>query len=152
MRIEVATNSDNDRRRGGRMDMGRDRSDRPEFTGDWRSGARPEASNMDERRGGYGRDRDSGFSRDRDRDSGFSRGGDKEERTFTREGMRDSGSNRDRDNRDAFRSNRDAPDDRPGGWREGERNNRDYDKGELFHNILLVQCCNIKFACRCMFK
>ncbi|KAB0800526.1 hypothetical protein PPYR_06266 [Photinus pyralis] len=60
IRIEVADNSDNDRKRGGRMDNNRDRSDRSEITsGDWRSRPRVDPPEMS-------RSRNSGFSRDRD--------------------------------------------------------------------------------------
>lgn len=62
IRIEIATNLDNDRRRGGRMDNNRDRSDRSETSGDWRSGPRIEPAEPERSRGG-------GFNRDRDRDS-----------------------------------------------------------------------------------
>lgn len=42
------------------MDIGRDRPDRPEVSmGDWRSGPRATESFDSERRGGFGRDRDS---------------------------------------------------------------------------------------------
>lgn len=52
--------SENDRKRGGRMDMGRDRPDRPEVSmGDWRSGPRVAESSESERRN---------FSRDSFRD------------------------------------------------------------------------------------
>lgn len=65
IRIEVASTSDNDRRRGGRMEMGRDRPERPEVSmGDWRSGPRSEAPESDRRGGGGG----SSFSRDSYRD------------------------------------------------------------------------------------
>ncbi|XP_018578124.1 eukaryotic translation initiation factor 4B [Anoplophora glabripennis] len=159
IRIEVSANTD-DRRRG-RMDMGRDRMDRGEFTGDWRSGPRVEASN-DDRRGGFnsGFNRDNmrgereerSFSRDNMRgereERSFSRDimrGDREERSFTRDNMRgsdrddrgyrdntrdrDGGFGRDRDNRDGFRRDRDGSDDKQGGWREGERFNKDQDRG-----------------------
>lgn len=50
IRIDVASN-ENDRKRGGRMDMGRDRPDRPEVSmGDWRSGPRAAESSESERR------------------------------------------------------------------------------------------------------
>lgn len=58
IRIEVATVSENERKRGGRMDMGRDR---PEVSmGDWRSGntRTDDRDNDRDRRGGFGRDRD----------------------------------------------------------------------------------------------
>nr|UOA02784.1 eukaryotic translation initiation factor 4B [Monochamus saltuarius] len=171
IRIEVSANTD-DRRRG-RMDMGRDRMDRGESTGDWRSGPRVEVSNGD-RRGGFNRDRDGGgfnrdnmrgereeksFSRDNMREreeKSFSRDnmrGEREERSFSRDNMRgsdrddkgfrdntrDGGFNRDRDNtrdggfnrdnRDGFRRDRDGLDDKQGAWREGERFNRDQDRG-----------------------
>ncbi|KAG5878269.1 hypothetical protein JTB14_025857 [Gonioctena quinquepunctata] len=149
MRIEVAS-MENDRRRGGRMDMGRDRGgDRMDSFGDWRSGPRVE-SNEGDRRGGGG-----GFNRDRERDGGSftrdnMRGGEREERSFNRDNMRDSSNRdhgrdfgrdrdhgrdfgRDRDgnrdgNRDGFRSARES-DDRPGAWRDGDRSNRDQDRG-----------------------
>ncbi|XP_066259409.1 eukaryotic translation initiation factor 4B-like [Euwallacea similis] len=117
IRIEVASNSDNDRRRGR---MG-DQISRTDTGGDWRSTNRPEL--VEERRGG-------GFNRDRD--AGGSGGG-----AFTREGMREptrdreyggfsrdreGGFNRDRDfgrDREGFNRNRDQ--DRPGAWRDGDR-------------------------------
>ncbi|KAJ8952714.1 hypothetical protein NQ318_021032 [Aromia moschata] len=127
IRIEVAANSESDRRRG-RMDMGRDRGDRSESFGDWRSGPRTETSDSD-RRGGFGRENNGGFSRDNMRggdreERTFSRdnmrGGDRDERSFNRDNMRerDSGFSRDRDNKDSFRRDRDGLDDRPGA---GER-------------------------------
>jgi hypothetical protein len=64
MRIEVAENSDNDRRgRGGRDrgEMNRDRPDGPDRTlGDWRSRPReePVPDPDSDRGGGFGRDRD----------------------------------------------------------------------------------------------
>ncbi|EEZ97233.1 eukaryotic translation initiation factor 4B [Tribolium castaneum] len=60
IRIDVATDYDNDKRRGGRMDMNRDRGGRSDMSsfGDWRSGPRQENSDMERR----------GFSRDRERD------------------------------------------------------------------------------------
>ncbi|CAG9858760.1 unnamed protein product [Phyllotreta striolata] len=132
MRIEVASNMDGDRRRGGRMDMNRDRPDRSDGFSDWRSGPRQTESNQDDRdrRGGGG-----GFNRDRDRDGGgsFTREGmrernNDENRSFTREGMRDRDYGRD-SNRDSFnrRENKEDRDDRPGAWREGERMNKDVD-------------------------
>lgn len=61
IRIEVATNSENERRRGGRMDSNRDRSDRPDTSsGDWRSEGRVGGDSMD--------NNDKRFNRDRDRD------------------------------------------------------------------------------------
>lgn len=58
--MEVVT-SDNDRRHAGRLDMGRDRQDRPEVSmGDWRSGPRADLPESERRGGG------SSFSRDRD--------------------------------------------------------------------------------------
>ncbi|KAJ8921632.1 hypothetical protein NQ315_010541 [Exocentrus adspersus] len=151
IRIEVSANTD-DRRRG-RMDIGRDRIDRGESTGDWRSGPRTEVSNGD-RKSGFGRDRDRdvgnitrdgmrgereerNFSRDNMRgdreEKSFSRDnmrGDRDDRGFSRDNMRDrdSGFNRDRDSRE-FRRDRDGSDDKPGAWREGERFNRDQDRG-----------------------
>ncbi|XP_056647204.1 eukaryotic translation initiation factor 4B-like [Diorhabda sublineata] len=121
MRIEVASNMENDRRRGGRMDMNRDRqTDRSDSFPDWRSG--PRTSEMDDRRSGYNRDRDGGGG-------GFTREGmrDRDDKSFTREGMRDRESNRDygRDresNRDSYRRDND---DRSGGWRDGDRQNND---------------------------
>ena len=68
MRIEVAENSDNDRRgRGGRDrgEMNRDRPDGPDRTmGDWRSRPREEPlPDPDSDRGaGFGRERDSKLS------------------------------------------------------------------------------------------
>lgn len=51
IRIE-ASNSENDRRRGGRMDMNRDKGDRPEVSmGDWRSGPRSTSSFNRDREG-----------------------------------------------------------------------------------------------------
>ncbi|CAH1282921.1 unnamed protein product [Diabrotica balteata] len=139
MRIEVASNMDNDRRRG-RMDMNRDRQqDRSDSFGDWRSGPRAPSDSMDNRRTGFNRDRDGGGG-----GGGFTREGmrDRDEKSFTREGMRDRDYGRDRDNRDFGRdrdsnrdfnrdrdSNRDSYrkdiDDRPGGWRDGDRQNKD---------------------------
>jgi hypothetical protein len=64
IRIEVAENSDSDRRgRGGRDrgDMNRDRPDGPDRTlGDWRSRPReePVPDPDSDRGGGFGRDRD----------------------------------------------------------------------------------------------
>ncbi|XP_023030394.1 uncharacterized protein isoform X2 [Leptinotarsa decemlineata] len=132
IRIEVASNMDNDRRRGGRMEMGRDRGERSESFGDWRSGPRTETNDNDRRGGSYNRDRDGGgFTRDRDGGS-FNRdnmrGGDREERSFSRENMRDRDHGRDRDN---FRSARES-DDKPGAWRNGERN-RDQDRDRGFN-------------------
>ncbi|KAJ8934399.1 hypothetical protein NQ314_013440 [Rhamnusium bicolor] len=153
IRIEVAANSENDRRRG-RMDMGRERGDRSESSfGDWRSGPRSETSDSD-RRGGFNRDREGGFNRDNMRggereDRSFNRdnmrGGEREDRTFSRDNMRDrdSGFNRDRDNKEGFnRRERDGLDDRPGGWRDQERggftrergNFRDSDRGGRFED------------------
>ncbi|GLV45157.1 eukaryotic translation initiation factor 4B [Carabus blaptoides fortunei] len=118
IKIDVAASSDADRRRGGRMDMGRDRPERPEVSmGDWRSGPRTDPA--PESRGGGGgggfnrdrsdRDRDREGApdtnragawrdstdrpsfRDNDRDRGFSRDGDRSERSFNRDGDRDRG-------------------------------------------------------------
>ncbi|XP_060523747.1 eukaryotic translation initiation factor 4B [Cylas formicarius] len=116
IRIEVAANVDNDRRRGGRMgDMGRSDRNPSDSFGDWRSGNRS-SDQGDERRVSsftregmrdsrdVGRDRDRGFNRDRD---------------FGRD--RDSGFGRNRDQ-----------DDRPGAWRDGDRSkdvDRDRDRG-----------------------
>ncbi|XP_044262114.1 eukaryotic translation initiation factor 4B-like [Tribolium madens] len=60
IRIDVASDYDNDKRRSGRMDMNRDRSGRSDMSsfGDWRSGPRQENTDMERR----------GFSRDRERD------------------------------------------------------------------------------------
>lgn len=128
MRIEVASNMENDRRRGGRMDMNRDRqTDRSDSFGDWRAG--PRAADMDDRRSGYSRDREGGGG-------SFTREGmrERDDKTFTREGMRDRDSNRDygrdRDNnrdfgRDSNRDYRRDNDDRSGGWRDGDRQNND---------------------------
>lgn len=71
IRIEVADNSDNDRKRGGRMDNNRDRPDRSEITsGDWRSRPRVDPPEMSRNRSsGFSRDRDNGPS---DRDKGGS--------------------------------------------------------------------------------
>ncbi|KAL1505505.1 hypothetical protein ABEB36_005056 [Hypothenemus hampei] len=143
IRIEVAANAENDRRKGrmgDRMGGGAD------MGGDWRSTNRPEV--MEDRRGG------SNFGRDRERDGGSS---------FTREGMREGGReyggfnrdregfnrdregfNRDREgfNRDrefgrdrdsGFNRNRDQ-NERPGAWREGDRtsfNDRGYSRGNF---------------------
>lgn len=139
------------------MDMGRDRMDRGESTGDWRSGPRTEVSNGD-RRGGFNRDREGGgFNREGMRgereERSFNRDnmrGEREERSFSRDNMRgtdrddkgysrdrDGGYNRDRDNKDGFRRDKDGSDDKPGGWREGERFNKD-DRGEYLHLKSLV--------------
>lgn len=138
MRIEVASNMDNDRRRAGRMDIGRDRGDRGESSGDWRSGPRVEPTADNERRSGFNRDRD-GFGRERE--GGFTREGmrnpDREDRAMTRDNMREGGGfNRDRDGggRDSsFRRDRDGQDDRLTNWRDGERpireTDRDRDRG-----------------------
>lgn len=142
MRIEVASNMDNDRRRTGRMDIGRDRGDRSESSGDWRSGPRAEPQSDNDRRGGFGRDREGGgFGREREgggfgreREGGFTREGmrnpDRDDRNFSRDNMRDGGGFRDRDGgRDSsFRRDRDGPDDRLSNWRDGERPNRDMDR------------------------
>nr|CAI5838263.1 unnamed protein product [Callosobruchus analis] len=118
VRIEVATNTDGDRRRG--MGMSRDREGGAFSSGDWRSGARAESS--DERRS-FRDDRGGG------RDGG---GGG----AFTREGMREGGIGGERSGRDSYRSNREdrgggPQDDGPGAWRTGDRPsfNRDRDRG-----------------------
>jgi len=80
IRIEVASNTDNDRKRG-RQGMG-DRMGGSDTGGDWRSSNRPDP--VDERRG------EGRFSRDREGREG---GGG----AFTREGMREAGAGRDRD-------------------------------------------------------
>lgn len=126
MRIEVAANVGNERR--GRMEMGRDRGERTDSFGDWRSGPRPETSEG-EQRGGFSRDggfnREGGFSRDGMR--GGERG-ERGDRGFGRDN-RDSGFNR--DGRD--RNNRDKDDDRGSNWRDGERANRDQDRGKFVY-------------------
>ncbi|ERL93917.1 hypothetical protein D910_11203 [Dendroctonus ponderosae] len=134
IRIEVSTNSDNGRR-GNRMG---DRMGSADTGGDWRSSNRPEP--MEERRGGFNRDRESGGGFNRDRESS---GG-----SFTREGMREAGSkdrdyggfNRDREggfNRDrdmgrerdgGFSRNREQSD-RPGAWRDGDRSSNTNERG-----------------------
>lgn len=134
MRIEVASSMDNDRRRTGRMDIGRDRSDRGESSGDWRSGPRAEPVIDSDRRSGFNRDRESGgFGRERE--GGFTREGmrnpDREDRSFNRDNMRDGGGfNRDRDGgRDSsFRRDRDVQDDRLSNWRDGDRTNKEMDR------------------------
>jgi translation initiation factor 4B len=88
IRIEIATDYDNDKRRGGRMDMNRDRSGRSDSSmGDWRSGPRQESTDTERR--GFSRDGDTerrGFSRDGDTERrGFSRDGDTERRGFSRD-------------------------------------------------------------------
>ncbi|XP_063230317.1 eukaryotic translation initiation factor 4B isoform X2 [Bacillus rossius redtenbacheri] len=117
MRIEVADNTENDRRRGGRdRDRDRDRDGPDRSSTDWRAGPRDDFSGPDpdrdrgglDRRGGgssrrdfgsggfregdrgFGGDRDRGFGGDRDR--GF--GGDRD-RSFG--GDRDRGFGGDRD-------------------------------------------------------
>ncbi|RZB84918.1 RRM 1 and/or eIF-4B domain containing protein [Asbolus verrucosus] len=100
IRIEVATDYDNDKRRSGRMDMSRDRSGRSDVSmGDWRSGPRQETSDMERR----------GFSRDRERDDSSSTWRDGDRRSNRDP---DRGFNRDSDrnfNRDSDRSfNRDS--------------------------------------------
>lgn len=129
MRIEVASSMDNDRRRTGRMDIGRDRSDRSESSGDWRSGPRAEPAMENERRSGFNRDRDrdSGFGRERE--GGFTREGmrNPDDRNFSRDNMRDGGGfGRDRDS--SYRRDREGQDDRLTNWREGDRPNRDMDR------------------------
>lgn len=132
IRIEVASSQDGDRRRGGRMEMGRDRGDRPEVsTGDWRSGPRSEVD-MERRPMGGGFSRDSrdregdksgawrdGSDRPTFRDDKFSRDG--ERRGFDRDGDR-GGFDRDGDRRGYDRDG-----DRRGFDRDGERRGFDRD-------------------------
>ncbi|XP_065158884.1 eukaryotic translation initiation factor 4B-like [Atheta coriaria] len=114
IRIEVATNSDNDRRRG-RMDM--NRPDRPEApTGDWRSFGRQEPEGGPERRynrdggGGGGRD----FNRDENRSGGMWRDGGERPSFRDRDGDRDRPSFRDRDgDRDRGGFSREPREDKP---------------------------------------
>lgn len=74
IKIDVATNSDVEHRRGGRMDIGRDRPERPEVTmGDWRSGPRSDPVNESRRGGGGGGG--GGFSRNMDRERDRDRDG-----------------------------------------------------------------------------
>ncbi|CAH1173456.1 unnamed protein product [Phaedon cochleariae] len=162
MRIEVASNTENDRRRGGRMDMGRGGEGRSDAFGDWRSGGRaPDASERDggdRRQGGFGRDREGGgggpFTRDNMRggesDRGSftrdnMRGGDSDRGAFTRDNMRSG--DRDGGDRGGFsRDNRggggfsergdregNRSDDRPGAWRDGPSRDQDRDRGSSFN-------------------
>lgn len=75
IRIEIAENAENDRRRGGRMGIS-DRMGSADTGGDWRSSNRPEPSG-DDRRGGFTRDNMRNGSRDyggfKEREGGFSR-------------------------------------------------------------------------------
>lgn len=150
--------SNTDDRRRGRMDMGRDRMDRGETTGDWRSGPRVEAPNGrgGGGGGGFGREREGGFNRERE--GGFGRDGPRgEERVFNREGMRDSRDNRDSreggfGNREGGFGNREGgygrdssfrrepTDDKPGAWRE-ERS-KDQDRGECVLSFGFVEFWN----------
>jgi translation initiation factor 4B len=105
IRIEIATDYDNDKRRGGRMDMNRDRSGRSDSSmGDWRSGPRQESTDTERR----------GFSRDGDTERrGFSRDGDTERRGFSRDSDTERrGFSRDRDREDSSSSST---------WRDGDR-------------------------------
>ncbi|KAF5305009.1 hypothetical protein FQR65_LT07800 [Abscondita terminalis] len=130
IRIEVADNSDNERKRGGRMDNNRDRSDRSDVTsGDWRSRPRTELPEPERNRGGFNRDRerDSNASeRDRGgswrdstdrptmRDSDRARDGYGDRNRFNDGEKRGFGPRRggDRDDKEGFTrgSNRDEPD------------------------------------------
>ncbi|XP_050296264.1 eukaryotic translation initiation factor 4B [Anthonomus grandis grandis] len=134
IRIEVATNTENDRRRGGRM-MG-DRMGSADTGGDWRSSNRPEPSEDRRDRGGFNRDREGGFNRDRE--GGFNRDREGGSSSFTREGMRDPGRDRDQGTwRDNDRSSsyndryyrcgnreRDDRDDRRGGFKRFDDKDR----------------------------
>ncbi|KAK4882866.1 hypothetical protein RN001_006185 [Aquatica leii] len=83
IRIEIADNSDNDRKRGGRMDNNRDRQDRSDVTsGDWRSRPRTEPPEPERNRGG--------FNRDRDRDSNAGERGGSWRDSTDRPNLRDS--------------------------------------------------------------
>ncbi|CAG9764560.1 unnamed protein product [Ceutorhynchus assimilis] len=128
IRIEVAANSENDRRRGGRM--GDRMGSGADTGGDWRSSNRPEP--MEERRGGFNRDREGGFNRDRE--GGFNRDREGGGGAFTREGMREPGArdreyggfNRDREGGGGFNRDREG-----GGFnrdREGGGFNRDFNR------------------------
>lgn len=135
MKIEVASSMDNDRRRPGRMEIGRDRSDRGESSGDWRSGPRAEPVSSNERRSGFNKDRDGGSGFGREREGGFTREGmrnpERDDRNFGRDNMREGGGfNRDREGgRDSsFRRDREGQDDRITNWRNGDRPNRDMDR------------------------
>lgn len=126
---------ESDRRRSGRMDIGRDRSDRGESSGDWRSGPRAEPVVDNDRRSGFNRDRErDGGNFGREREGGFTREGmrnpDRDDRNFSRENRDGGGFNRDRDGgRDSsFRRERDGQDDRLTNWRDGDRPNRDMDR------------------------
>ncbi|KAI4459881.1 eukaryotic translation initiation factor 4b/4h [Holotrichia oblita] len=113
IRIEVASNSENERRRGGRMDMGRDRGDRSDIMSDWRS--RTESADSDRRLPPPNRERE----RDRDRDS-MSSWRDASDRPSFRE---------DRFNRDGERKGFDRDNDRRGGFdRDGDRRGFDSDR------------------------
>ncbi|XP_018320447.1 eukaryotic translation initiation factor 4B [Agrilus planipennis] len=120
IRIEVATSLDNDKQRRGRNDMNRDRIERGDTGGDWRSG--PRGSDFSDfsrdREGGFNRDRDGGggFNRDREGGAGFNRdregGGG-----FSRDRDRDGGFNREREG-GSWRESSDRPSNR-GFNREG---------------------------------
>lgn len=143
MRIEVASSMDSDRRRTGRMDIGRDRSDRGESTGDWRSGPRAEPTVDNERRSGFNRERDSGFGRERE--GGFTREGmrnpDREDRSFNRDGMREGGGlTRDGGRDSSFRRDREGQDDRSSNWRDGDRPNRDTDRDRDRGRTFFIIC------------
>ncbi|XP_021941537.1 eukaryotic translation initiation factor 4B isoform X3 [Zootermopsis nevadensis] len=144
MRIEVAENSDSDRRgRGGRDrgDMNRDRPDGPDRTlGDWRSRPREEpVADPDSDRGGSARERDGGYDRRgpgrRDFGSGGFREsyGDKDRGYDNRDGFGDRGRfGGDRDgygDRDRFSSRRGGDRDRDFGGRSGFGSRKTYGAG-----------------------
>ncbi|XP_063906905.1 eukaryotic translation initiation factor 4B isoform X2 [Zophobas morio] len=98
IRIEVATDYGNENRRGGRMDMNRDRGNRGEFSssGDWRSGPRQENTDMERR--GFSRDRDR--DRERDDSSGAWRDGDRRNNRDSDKGFITRSTDRFREERD----------------------------------------------------
>ncbi|XP_076250153.1 eukaryotic translation initiation factor 4B-like isoform X2 [Rhynchophorus ferrugineus] len=143
IRIEVATNTENDRRRGGpggRMGIS-DRLGSTDTSGDWRSTNRPEpvedrrGFNRDNMRDGGGfKDREGGFTRDftRDRDSTITRNRDQDNTSWRDDRQnRDSGFSRPsyRDDRGGFRRF-DDKDDRNGFHRGGSRVERDKEDSE----------------------
>ncbi|XP_023707552.1 eukaryotic translation initiation factor 4B isoform X2 [Cryptotermes secundus] len=151
IRIEVAENSDSDRRgRGGRDrgEMNRDRLDGPDRTlGDWRSRPKeePVPDPESDRGGGFGRDKDGGYDRRgpgrRDFGSGGFRDGerfrdsygDKDRGYDSRDGYGDRGRfGGERDgygDRDRFFSRRGGDRDRDFGSRSGFGARRTYGSG-----------------------
>ncbi|KAF5302815.1 hypothetical protein FQA39_LY01995 [Lamprigera yunnana] len=128
IRIEVADNSDNDRKRGGRMDKNPDRGERSDITsGDWRSRPRVEPSEPERSRPLlFSRDRDNTVN-ERNRGGSWRDSSDRSNLNNLRDGdrnLRDGDRNRfndgakrgfgsrrgDRDDKDSFsRGNRDEP-------------------------------------------